>query len=87
MQMSLGTRTRPSPSHAFLGKRQPLAEADPEFPIGGGAGHTGAPKYDFAKNSKTLHEIENILGRGRAPPPRSRNQDVFTPSIGVDFRL
>ena len=44
--------------------------ADPGFSVGGGTnpgGGGGSPTYDFAKISKKLHEIENILGRGGAP--------------------
>ena len=37
---------------------QTKTEADPGFPVGGGAN----PPGDFAKFSKKLHEIENILG-------------------------
>ena len=41
-----------------------LSGADPGFPVEVGANIPGgAPKYDFAKFSKKLHEIENILGR------------------------
>ena len=39
--------------------------ADPEFPRGGGANSPGgAPKYDFAKFSQKLNEIERIWAPG-----------------------
>ena len=48
-------------------KRSAWTEADGGCLVGGGANPGGgAPKYNFAKFSKNLHEIENILGR---PPP------------------
>ena len=37
--------------------------ADRGFPTG------GAPRYDFAKFSEKLHEIEKIFGRRRDAPP------------------
>ena len=42
-----------------------VAGADPGFPVGGGAnrrGGGGAPKYEIAKFSEKLHEIEKISG-------------------------
>ena len=38
--------------------------ADPRFPRGGGAKPSGIPKYDFAKFSQELHEIERIWTGG-----------------------
>ena len=48
----------------MLNKKQ-ITEADPGFPVGGGANPLGASTYDFAKFCEKLHEIEKILG-GRA---------------------
>ena len=47
----------------FLHPLCQLSEADPGFPVGGGANLGGAPTYDFVKFSQKLHEIEKILGR------------------------
>ena len=42
---------------------------DPEFPVEGDANPPeGAPKYDFAKFSEKLHEIEKILSLGGRTP-------------------
>ena len=47
-----------------------LSVADPGFPRGGGANSPGgAPTYDFAKISQTLHEIERIWTRGASLVP------------------
>ena len=48
--------------------------ADPGFPRGGGSNSPeGAPRYDFAKFSQKLHEIERIStpGGGVALVPRA----------------
>ena len=51
------------------GEMLDITGADPGFPVGRGLDPPGVLTYDFAKISKKLHEIENILVRGEGGRP------------------
>ena len=52
--------------HSCADNNNHFAVADPGFPRGGGANSPGEgmPRYDFAKFSQKLHEIERIWTPG-----------------------